>query len=520
MKIVTVVLAVIMIVLVMGFTGFLAFTSDSPVKFQTSSDWSYDLPEAQSVKVIELNGDGQDDVFVQNEQGIAILDANGNVFFQQDGTVVSTMGDVDGDGVEDVIIAQANSEVVTITALRGDNTTIWNATIPARLQGLSRIAVMRFDSGSQIVVGDNDGVLLSVNAQGQQMWQTRLSMGDYIRGLDEAKVGGTVHMVAANHDGTVGLFDANGQQFWEYSLGEDLRRLRGYDLNGDGTTELLIGGDQSRLLLFESGQPEPAIDTTVGQAVTQIRDGEVDGDPASREFLVGGKEGGFWAYRLDGSTLWSTTFAERVNDMDVIDYDGDGKNDVLVGTDNGTLAMFSGPEGQEHTIKQYPSGVARISAGVLNGNPRVVVATKGDGVQSLAIARETAPFWYNPLLAGVIISVIIAVIAWFVASIPQRPAPTLETEAIDYSVEGLKAQRMMLHESVADVERLKASGEMPTGTYQARLKELRKQLAENEAALLKAGVELQAQASTCPACGGEIEPGQMQCDYCGTVILR
>jgi outer membrane protein assembly factor BamB len=520
MKIVTIVLAVIMIVLVMGFTGFLTFTSDTPAKVQTSSDWSYDLPEADSVKVIDLNGDGQDDVFVQNAQGVAILDANGNAFFQREGAVVSTMGDVDGDGVEDVIIAEANSEVVMITALRGDGSTIWNATIPARLQALSRIAVMRFDSGSQIVVGDNDGVLLSVNAQGQQLWQSRLSMGDYIRGLDEARIGGVVHIAAANHNGTVGLFDANGEQIWEYSLGEDLRRLRGYDLNGDGTTELLIGGDQSKLLLFESGQPDPAFSTTVGQAVTQIREGEVDGDPTAREFLVGGKEGGFWAYRLDGTELWSTVLPERVNDIDVADTDGDGQNEVFVGTDNGILAMFTDLSGREQTIKRYPSGVARISAGTLGGNPRVVVATKGDGVQSLAIAREAAPFWYNPLLAGVIISVIIVVVAWFVASIPQRPAPTLETEAIDYSVEGLKAQRMMLHESIADVERLKASGEMPTSAYQARLKELRKQLADNEAALLKAGVEIHAQVSTCPACGGEIEPGQMKCDYCGTVILR
>jgi len=141
-------------------------------------------------------------------------------------------------------------------------------------------------------------------------------------------------------------------------------------------------------------------------------------------------------------------------------------------------------------------------------------------VYTLAISREVAPGWYNPLLAGVFISVLIAVIAWFLAALPQRPSPTLQAEAIDYSVEGLKAQRMMLHEQIADVERLKQTGEMPASTYEARLKTLRKKLADNEAALLKAGVELHPHAITCPACGGALQPGQTKCDYCGAVILR
>jgi hypothetical protein len=77
----------------------------------------------------------------------------------------------------------------------------------------------------------------------------------------------------------------------------------------------------------------------------------------------------------------------------------------------------------------------------------------------------------------------------------------------------------MLHESIADVERMKQSGEMPPEAYAARLKELRADLADNDAALKKAGVKVQVETFKCPNCGGTLPLGVDKCDYCGQVVI-
>jgi len=77
----------------------------------------------------------------------------------------------------------------------------------------------------------------------------------------------------------------------------------------------------------------------------------------------------------------------------------------------------------------------------------------------------------------------------------------------------------MLHESLADVDRLRQSGEMPPEAYLARLRELRRQLAETDVALQKAGAQVKPETFKCPNCGGPLPLGLDKCDYCGQVVI-
>ena len=60
----------------------------------------------QSMKIIDLTGDGQNDLFLQNETSFKIVDADGKELQAQNFNtpLATTMGDVNGDGVEDVIV--------------------------------------------------------------------------------------------------------------------------------------------------------------------------------------------------------------------------------------------------------------------------------------------------------------------------------------------------------------------------------------------------------------------------------
>ena len=126
-------------------------------------------------------------------------------------------------------------------------------------------------------------------------------------------------------------------------------------------------------------------------------------------------------------------------------------------------------------------------------------------------------FQYAPLIVGVIVSAIILVIAGILASIPKKPEMKVSFQ--NTSRESLEAQRRMLKESIADVERLRKSGEVTGDAYLARLKRLRADLADNETAFKAQGYPIKVETIQCPNCGGTLELGMDMCEYCGQVLL-
>ena len=126
-------------------------------------------------------------------------------------------------------------------------------------------------------------------------------------------------------------------------------------------------------------------------------------------------------------------------------------------------------------------------------------------------------FQYTPLVVGVIVSAVILVIAAILASIPPKPEMKLSLQ--DKSRESLEAERRMLKEHIADVERLRKAGEVSSEAYLSRLKRLRGDLAENEAAFKTAGHQIKTETFACPNCGETLELGLDKCEYCGQVIL-
>ncbi|MFM8323152.1 MAG: hypothetical protein ACKOC5_19750, partial [Chloroflexota bacterium] len=150
--------------------------------------------------------------------------------------------------------------------------------------------------------------------------------------------------------------------------------------------------------------------------------------------------------------------------------------------------------------------------------PRQLAIADARTLQVMDLQFKPAPaLRFTPLLLGLIISAVILASAWLIATLPARPA--LKAAIEDSSPESLFAQRRMLKENIADVERLKAAGEMTSAAYLARLKELRGQLADNETALQKAGLKFTPETMTCPHCGGHLPLGLDRCEYCGQTVI-
>ncbi len=512
---ITIILAVVLILAVMSCTALMTFSSGFELaRYDETEVWSQPFADIRSMKIIDLTGDKQDDLFVQNSGTVAMYEADGQQRWTQDfpAPIETTLGDVSGDGVEDIVVFAADRSV---TAIDGVGKVLWDAPV-ANVGQPARVAVARFGGGTQVIVGDMDGLLVGLRSDGGELWRANLSSGDYIRGLDTATVGGTLYIVAANHDGTVAMYDADGKQRWSYSYSGALRRMRTYDLDGDGNGEVLLGGDAGNLVVLAAGEGEQRANASLGQAITEIREAELDGDPSTRELAVGGKDGGVWAYRASGEQLWSANLSERVNELVALDVDDDGADEVLVGDEGGGVTLLTGRDGRRHQIELRTSPIARLDAGKLTGSDQLVVAD-GGGARLLALDKQPAPFWYTPLLAGMLISALIAGAAWFITTIP--PKPVLRAAVEDQSVEGIQSRRRMLHENLADVERLRKAGEMAPEAYLARLRDLRGELADTDAALQRAGVPVQVATFKCPNCAGTLPLGMDRCDYCGQVVI-
>jgi hypothetical protein len=512
-KIIPFVVALVLICLVMGVSAVFSF-SGAVTAQKFGSDIALTIPfsTAESMKVIDLTGDGQDDLFIQNSATVAAYDGSGNVIWSYSySSPKTTLGDVNGDGVEDVIVYYVGQGMSVDTIVNGQQTTIATS-LPIGFP--ARAALIRFPSGPQIVLGDNGGGILSIGMDGSQKWTSAFG-SEEIRGLDDALIGGQTNVAIAAHDGSLGVLDETGQTVWSTKQ-EQIRRMRAFDLNSDGNSEVITGGEYGAFFIYSAADGSVSFNKTLGQPVSEVREVELNGDPSSREIVAGGKDGGVWAFSNTGSQLWTGSMSDKVTEIAGIDVDEDGKQEAVLGDDSGNVAVFTA-SGSRNNLPAHYSGITRIDVGKL-GNQRYVVVADASNVEANKVNFSSLPgFQYIPLVIGVVISFVMLVIAAILASIP--PKPELKVSFQDKSRESLEAERRMLKESIADVERLRQSGEVTGDAYLARLKRLRGDLAENETAFKTAGYQIKVETFQCPNCGGTLQLGMDKCEYCGQVIL-
>ncbi|HVF26335.1 MAG TPA: hypothetical protein VNA23_10625 [Anaerolineales bacterium] len=510
------IVAFVLVCLIMAVSAVFTFSGAvTAEKFGSDVAWSQPYSTAESMNVINVLGDDQDELFIQNTTNVSVYDGNGAALLSQDYQYPkTTLGDVNVDGTEDIVVFYLGDLGYSVD-------TIINGEMSTLAEGLAigqsaRVAVIRFSSGPQIVLGDTSGNLLSLSLDGEPLW-TYVAGSEEIRGMDDARIGGAIQLAVASHSGALAVLDSEGNAVWNTSQ-EALRRMRAFDLNGDGNSEIITGGEYGALAIYRA-DGSTLFNDSLGQAVSELREVELNGEPSSREFVVGGKDGGVWAYSFSPVTatlLWTGSLSDKVNEISGIDINGDGKEEAVIGAESGEVAVFS-EDGSRNNLTTHNTAITRIDVGKL-GAERYVIIADGTEMQVHKANFNSIPgFQYTPLIVGVVVSAVILVIAAILTSIPKKPE--LKVSFQDKSKESLEAERRMLKESIADVERLRKSGEVTGDAYLARLKRLRADLADNETAFKTAGFPIKVETFQCPNCGGILELGMDKCEYCEQVLL-
>lgn len=488
-------------------------------QYETISNWQVDTPGALSINVTDVTGDKQRDIFVQSPDSIYLFDSDGQQIDVRSFTppLATTQGDINGDGLPDTIAYSGSSGSATAVAYTGSGELLWQIA-PTGLGRASRALALDFenDGRNEVVLASDDGRLLALSATGEELWRFDLSC-DTLRGLDEVSLPAGDVLVGGCSAGAVVVLNNRGQQMWRTLASGGLRRLRAFPLNGPLDGKVFVGSVGG---LFSVHQPDDGGTTlwqvNLGQAVNEFRAVEADGDPATTEIGIGGKDGGVWVYSQDGQQLWRGFVSGKVNEVSGITNSTLGQPLVLFGTDTGQVTAFDAT-GQKLFEFSVSGSVERLDEARFGDQSGILVADSSR-VTYYTFAQQTAPFWYTPIVAGVVACLVIAAVAYFLST-QAGAAPTLQVSAQSMSIEAQKARRRMLHESIQDLKAMHEHGELAEEPYLSRLRKLRDQLADANAKLLELGEPVQADTFVCPHCGGSLELGTDRCEYCGQVVI-
>jgi hypothetical protein len=519
---VLVIVSVVLMVIVMGASLFVASGEIAErEKLSVETLWSVPALGASSVNVVDLTGDKQRDVFIQDLSSVKVVDTAGKVIWEESfgSPLASTQGDVNGDGTPDIVVYFSLSDLQSrrAAAFTGKGEKLWEIDLPD-LGAPSRATSVDFDADgrSETVLGDESGRLMALSADGKPLWDYHILPGGTLRGLDDVLMPDGRAIVAGLESGQVVLLDRKGHKLWSLSVESGLRRLRSFPIGTPQRGFVFVGsvaGDLSAYPTPKDGST-PEWDALLGQAVNEIRPAQLDGDPATTEVIAGGKNGGVWAFSQDGRTLWSARVGDKVTELASVQRPGSDRDVVLVGDDGGGVTILA--DGSKLLSFSVQGSVGRIDVGKLGGETGFLVADSSQ-VRLYRLVTHTAPIWYTPILAGLLACLVIGVVAVVLGSL--RPAPVLQMSAEQMTVEAQKARRRMLHESIQELKAMRERGDVPPETYLARIRDLRSQLADVNAALIKLGEPIKVETVACPHCGGTLEIGADRCEFCGQTVI-
>lgn len=477
--------------------------------------------EVETLKAIDLTGDGQDEIFAQTPSQVVVFSSEGQTLFSQNlSNAKSTMGDLDGNGVDDFAIAEPQGSGLKVAAYTGHGGRLWENIVPdvgAPTRGLT--LDFEGDGKREMIFGTDAGVLVVLEGDtGKRRWLYTFPSDTpenlYVRGTDDVWQAGAMHLAGATYGGHVVLLDGAGTSAWEILFPDELRRLRAYDMNGDGTSEILLGGLNGLVwMVSAAGDNNLLWEASIGSRVDEARFLELDGDPTQTEVAVGGKNGGVSAYDMTGMTLWQRMVTGKVRELATLDTDNDGQNELLVAADK--VYLLDGRTGD--TLSTFPIGAPPVLETGDFGGEQGYVADTGGKLSVFQVSHKLRPWWFSPITIGLLLALIIAAVSVVLARFDWEKGKVYSVQG--QSLEALRAKKRMLRDVLDDAQRVYADGQISAQLYLEKSRQEREQLAAVEEGILKLNPNYKPEVFRCPACGGPVEISMDQCPYCNHVLL-
>ncbi len=354
--------------------------------------------DAAQAGVTAVASDGAGRTLVgTSEGGVHLLGPDGREVwsFRAKGEVRAVhLADIDGDDASEAIVGTGDCWLHVLDA---GGETRWEHAFPPgsgmRPQRLMTVSSADLDGDGKVqVLAGAEGWLFHVfEADGTLKWQTETHYhcitgclavdldGD---GKDEVLVGTEYY--------TINCLNPDGTARWRRSTGCVSPTILSADLNGDGALEVIYG-DWRAVNAVRSGELFSGPGTysgrpdrgggmiwrvNMGGEVEDIAVADVNGD-GRPEVIVGSDVGQLACIGGDGAVIWRRDLGDKITWLTTVD--GDGKPKVVVGFDTGEIRVYNG-EGELVAGCQVEGEVTHLRAVEGGEGDRVVCATSAGTV--------------------------------------------------------------------------------------------------------------------------------------------
>ena len=347
--------------------------------------WSW-KPQAgyvdASPAVGDLDGDGVQDLVLAATSGrVAAIDANGREKWAFDAReTISNPPTLAGQPPR-VYVMTNPGKIICLSAETGAR--IWDFKMPADFPwGMTALAAadVNGDGRVELIAADRGGHLVCLADDGDVLWQTTHKSGfNTAPAVADLDGDGQPEILLGAAAMPLVCFSNKGKELWHARGGAPAASSPVvYDVNGDGVAEILLG-EGDGLSAYDAGGVRKWHYAMKGQVHDAIAVGDVDKD-GRLDIVIVDLRGKVACLSGAGELKWSADVRERSRRSPAIaDIDGDMKPEVIVGNYSDALYVF---DGQGNLKEQRPLH------GGMNASP-TIVDFRGDGRLSVVCATTS-----------------------------------------------------------------------------------------------------------------------------------